>query len=208
MLGASLAFSVPKTAEGSGRTVLVTSAVASEGKSTTAANLALAQTESGHRVLLIDCDLTRPSLHKLFDLGQSPGLAQVLRNQVAVEDAIRPTELGLGVLPAGRVERGSALTFRHAQFTALLRRLHESYDLVIMDAPPVLMMANAIVMATAADAVLLVIRAGQTDRAAVQDAVSQLRLVGARLVGPVLNDPDGELPRYSGNYYGSYAAHG
>jgi capsular exopolysaccharide synthesis family protein len=191
-------------------TFLVTSALPGEGKSTTAANLAVARAEAGYRVLLVDCDITNPSLHNLFDVGQSPGLTQVLRGQVPVQDALRTSPFGPALLPSGGVEIGNApFSLKRTDLSQLLEELRKSFDTIIIDAAPVLLMSNTLVVASVADAVVLVIRAGQTDRSSVQDAIGQLQLVGARLAGTVLNDPDGEVSRYGGGdyRYTSYSYH-
>lgn len=206
MLGASLAYSANGHGNGeSQRVVLVTSSAPGEGKSTTAVNLAMAQAEAGNRVLLIDCDVIRPVVHKIFRIGQSPGLVQVLHGQVDIDDALRSTRFGFQVLPAGGIEAGSGLTLNRLQMLDLLDGLRDSYDRIILDAPPVLLMANAVVLATVADAVVLVVRSGKTDRGAAMQAVNRLRMVGAPLVGTVVNDPDNEMARYADSYYtGSY----
>lgn len=201
MLGASLGFSPDGEAQPPPRTVLVTSPFPGEGKSTTAVNLAMAQAEAGKRVLIIDCDVIRPVVHAMVKVGRTPGLIQVLQEDVPVQRAARPTRYGFDVLPVGMLESGASATLGEARVRKMLRGLEDRYDRIILDAPPVMLMANALVLAKISHAVVLVIRSGRTDYVTVQHAIDQLRLVGARLIGTVLNDPDGELSRYNGGSY-------
>lgn len=187
------------------RTLLVTSALPQEGKSTTAAHLALAHVEIGHRVLLMDCDLIRPTLHRRFDMAGSPGLNDLLKGKCSLQDALRATGVdGLTLMPAGTSPESEPLPLRHNQLRDLIDILSSSYDRIIIDSPPVLGVASATVLARVAEGVVLVTRSGKTDRDAVQQAAAQLDTVGANLLGWVLNDPDGQAERYAYGYYGSY----
>jgi tyrosine-protein kinase Etk/Wzc len=186
------------------KSIVVTSAVPEEGKTTTAANLAVALAQEGLRTLIIDCDLRRAKLHRLFRTGRSPGLVQVVQEQVPLGDAIRTTSLpGLSILPAGLLPPGPSDLLASARLRELLQQLMESYDLVILDAPPLLALADAAVLTALADGVILVVRAGKTARGAMEQAQRQLTLMGARLLGAVLNDPDAQLS-YDEDYYYAY----
>lgn len=186
------------------RTLVITSACPSEGKTTTAANLAGVFALQGLRVLLIDTDLRNPRLHKVFSVEQVPGLSDVLTGACSLEDVVRATpQPELRMIPAGtRSEHATELlSFPH--FREMLWEVRDGYDLVILDTPPVLAAPDSAILAAEADGVLMVVRAGQTERGAAEEAMQQLSFAGARVVGAVLNDPDAQLPSY-GSYYSAY----
>jgi receptor protein-tyrosine kinase len=123
-----------------------------------------------------------------------------------VADVLHVTAVpGLAVLAAGALEFDADGPLRSAHISTLLDSLAEQFDLLILDLPPVLVTADASILARVADGVLLVVRAGDTSRDEVRDALQQLTTVGACVVGAVLNDPSGKAPRYS-SYYSAYAA--
>jgi capsular exopolysaccharide synthesis family protein len=196
--------------DASAKTLLISSALSEEGKTTTSANLAVVYALEGKRVLLIDCDMRRPRLHKVFRVPQSPGVAQVLRAGLDPATAVRDTSFeGLSFLPAGRETDATTDLIGSDRMRALLAVLSENFDVIIIDTPPVLGVADAVALGPLVDGVLMVVGAGTTDRHAVEQALSQLASAGARVVGAVLNDSHGEVERYGGNdYYGypsSYA---
>lgn len=184
------------------KTLLVTSAVEDEGKTTLAANLAVAFAQQGHRVLLVDGDMRRAALHRVFGAPRSPGLSDVLAGAAEEADAVRPTRVAnLWLMPAGPSSGNPAETLGGPQLPALLDRLGEQYDLVVLDSPPVLAVADAAIIAAIADGVLMVVRAGRAQREAITTARDQLADVGAQVIGAVLNDPDGEISRAGNPYY-------
>jgi capsular exopolysaccharide synthesis family protein len=189
------------------RTLLVTSPAASEGKSTVCANLAVTFAQQNLRVLLVDGDLRRSRLHHVFETERTPGLGEVLSGAATIDEAVRPTAVpGLSLLPAG-VLAPNASELLGSAMRPLLDALAERFDLVILDTPPILAAADAEIMGVQSDAVLLVVRAGQTDRSSAQYAVQQMRAIGARVVGAVLNDPDEKVPGYGRYaYYYDYTA--
>jgi capsular exopolysaccharide synthesis family protein len=183
------------------RRLLVTSASEAEGKSTVTANLGVTFAQQGMRVLLIDGDLRRPTIHKMFAVPQAPGFSQVVLGQESLEQAIKPTRIeGLFVMPAGTLPPNPAELLGQEQTAALLAQLSGEFDMVLIDSSPVAAAADAIILATLADGVLMVVRAGETDRAAAQYALQQIERVGGKVVGAVLNDPDAKLPRYGQKY--------
>lgn len=188
------------------RTVVVTSCAPKDGKSTVSANIAEAYARSGTRVLIIDCDLRRPRLHEVFEEMVEVGLSEVLLGTVSLEVAMRPVagSKSLSLLTAGsRVSNPSEL-LGGAEMQALLISLKAKFELIIIDSPPVLVVSDAALLATRADGVLFVVRAGGTEPVAARAAVGQLEAVGANIIGAVLNDPDDTLPRYDGDYYYTY----
>lgn len=186
------------------RCVTVTSPGPAEGKSTTAANVAIAFAQQGHRVLLIDCDLRRSRIHRMFNDSQTPGLTNVLAAGTQPSDAIRPTKVdGLMIMPSGATPPNPAELLGSVQMGALLEKLSSSYDMLILDTPPLLAASDAAILSRMSDGALVVVRAGRTERSALQTAIQQLGTVGARVLGTVLNDPDAEVPKYA-RYYGYY----
>ncbi|MEQ1884600.1 MAG: polysaccharide biosynthesis tyrosine autokinase [Bryobacteraceae bacterium] len=189
------------------RSLLVTSAAPSEGKTTTAANLAAAHAEQGKRTLLIDGDLRRPSIHRYFQLPSVIGLSNALLGEIPWREAVIALESrpGLYILPAGPPSRrASDLVARG--LTELLEDASSEYDLIILDAPPLLGFAEPLQMATAVDGVIVVARAGQTSRKAVASVLATLNRLRAQVIGVVLNEVHKELSD-SYYYYGYYRSY-
>jgi capsular exopolysaccharide synthesis family protein len=183
------------------REVIVTSSAPSEGKSTTAANLAVAFAQQGQRVLLVDCDLRRPQVHLVFGFPQSPGLTTALMGGASPAELAHGTTVeNLAVLTAGPTPPNPAELLGGARMRDLLDKLAQSYELIILDTPPVLVASDAAILSRHAGGTLLVVRAGKTPAAALRDALQQLANVGTRVIGTVLNDPDGAVARFSSSY--------
>lgn len=180
----------------------VTSPGPVEGKSTTAANLALTLAMGGSRTLLVDADLRRPLQHRAFGLVQEPGLTDVLVGRVTPIEAIRPeVATNLDFLPSGQLPPNPAELLGSAAMQRLLGELRREYSYIVIDTPPTLPVTDATIVATVADATVLVMLSGETEEAAAQRAVEQLRRVRARLAGAVLN---GVTPRHD-QYYTYYS---
>lgn len=189
------------------RSVLMTSASPSEGKSTVAAHLAATHAEQGKRTLLIDGDLRRPSAHRLFQVPNSVGLANVLLQQISWRDAIinMSEPKGLDVLPAGPSTRRASDLIGTAM-AELIEEASREYDLVLVDAPPLLGFAEPLQMASIVDGVIVVARAGDTSRTALASVITTLARLRANLVGVVLNEVHREVSsRYYYSYYSKYS---
>lgn len=189
------------------RTLMVTSASASEGKTTVCANLATTFAQQGLRVVIIDGDLRRPRLHGLFGQARTPGLSELLEDDTPIAETVRQTSVpGLHLITAGRMVPHVSELLGGAAMGRLVRELNAAYDLVVIDTPPVLAAADAEILGAQADAVLVVVRAGKTERQSAVYAMQQLRAVGARIVGAVLNDPDQKIAGYGryAYYYDYY----
>jgi capsular exopolysaccharide synthesis family protein len=202
ILQTNIAFSRP---EEHIKVLALTSALPGEGKTTTAVNLALTMCQRGLSVCIIDADLRRPQLHEIFHLTREPGLAEVLRGLQTFEGAYRPVQIGeehrLAVLTAGSHSGSAPALVGSARMRTLLSELREQFDLVILDTPPVNILTDAALLGVNADGVIVVVRAGSTDAAALQYAIEQLKHVRAPALGIVMNDVD--LKRY-GAYDGAY----
>jgi len=186
------------------KVILITSALPQEGKTTTSINTAIVLAQKGTRVLLIDADLRRPSIHKTLGMGPKTGLSNVLTGnatlqQAVVRSSILPT---LFVLTAGTPPPNPAELLASSNMRDILAELREQYDHIIVDTPPTLSVTDAVVMSTRADAVVLVIRSGQTTKQALRRARDLLMQVNARVAGVLLNAVDLTSPDYY--YYYEY----
>lgn len=186
------------------RTILVSSASPQEGKSTTAANLAVVMAQAGQRVVLVDGDLRRPRQHHLFQLPNQAGLSTAIAQpEVNLEMLLKPTHIdNLWVLTSGPVPPNPSELLGSQRMIQVVQELLRRVDLVIFDSPPVLAVADAAVMAAASDITLLVVDASKTRERDARRAVEQLRQASANLVGVALNRVN---PKSSGYYYSYYS---
>jgi len=188
------------------RTIVVTSAAPSKGKTTTAANLAVSFAQQGMRVLIVDCDLRRARLHKMFGVPREPGLTECMLGQYEHDAVTRETAVpGLYVLASGQLPPNPSELLGGDRMRKTLQALGGAFDLVILDTPPLLAASDAAILSTLCDGVVLVVRAGVTEAEAGRQAMQQLASVGARVVGAVLNDPDAKVQHYGGYYNYEYA---
>ena len=186
------------------KTILVTSALPQEGKSTTSINTAIVLAQKGTRVLLIDADLRRPSVHKTLGMGPRTGLSNVLTGSATLQQTIVRSSIlpSLFILPAGTPPLNPAELLASSNMRDVLAELREEYDHIVVDTPPTLSVTDAVVMSTRADAVVLVIRCGQTTRQALRRSRDLLTQVNARVCGVLLNAVDLNSPDYY--YYYEY----
>lgn len=181
--------------------LLVTSATAGEGKTFTAVNLAAVLAQGGARTIVVDADLRRPTLHTAFGLDQGPGLCEVLRGELTAAAAARPTSIpNLSIISSGKRPEQPSELLGGAAMAALLAELGNTYDRVVIDTPPVLVVTDPCVVAAFAHAVLPVVSASQVARSQARDMVDALLHVGARPIGVVLNQVSA-----SSRAYGYYA---
>jgi succinoglycan biosynthesis transport protein ExoP len=187
------------------RTLLVTSPFAQEGKTTVSLNLAAAFALGGLRTLLVEADLRRPSLHKRFPTNSTNGLTTAIVGQVTVEEAISPTDTkNLSVMLAGAIPPNPVELLGSEQMAALLERLGRSFDVVIVDSPPVLPVADAATIMARTDGVLIVARTGKTDRRKLSESTALVSRAGGRFLGVVLNYQKPSEAPYEYSYYYSY----
>lgn len=188
---------------GKHQVTLVTSTFPDEGKSTTVSNLAITISHSGTRVLLVDCDLRRPILHDIFGRGKAPGLTDLLAGECDMASALQATEItGVDLLSAGTTPPNPAELLGSDAMRRLLASLKERYDLILIDAPPVLTVTDAPLLTAAADMVLVVVEAGRVPVKAARRMKEMLATVNAPLTGVVMNIKSGErFDHYSDYYY-------
>jgi polysaccharide biosynthesis transport protein len=191
------------------RTLLVTSSIPGEGKTTTSSNLAVAFAQAGGTVILLDADLRKPGIHKLFDLPNASGLTSLLRtDDVAIDDVAQVTEEEhLRIVTTGPLPPNPAELLGSHRMQTILERLVAAADLVIVDSPPLQAVTDAAILASITDGTLLVIDAGRTRRAAAGRGREALAKSGARVLGAALNRLS-QRARSDYVYYDYYGAYG
>lgn len=180
------------------RVIVITSSVPSEGKSTTAINIALALAEAEHNVVLVDGDMRRPTMHKYLDLIGQVGFSTVLSGSASLSDSLQKTRFhGLTVLTSGAIPPNPSELLGSQAAKTLLAELRSEFDYVIVDSTPLLAVTDAAILAAAADGVLMIVRFGQTKREQLTHAVESLHDVDASVLGSVFT----MTPSRGGSYY-------
>lgn len=184
------------------RSLMVTSAGPSEGKSTTASNLAVVFAQQGKKVLIVDADLRRPTLHFTFGFTNTIGLTNVLTRQTHINESIRTTDVeNLYFMPSGPIPPNPAELLGSATMDQLISDLYEMFDLVIFDVPPVLAVADAQVLGNQVDATILVVSSGLTEREGAIKAKEILEQTKSKLLGAVLNNKEEDRSTHYYYYY-------
>mgnify|MGYP006277545963 CR=1 FL=1 len=182
------------------RSILVTSAGPREGKSTTAGNLAVAFAQTGSSVLIVDTDMRRPVMHKVFDVAREPGFSEAMAGMNTLDEAIKPTRVeNLSVLTCGYIPHNPSEMLGSDRFREFLAQLEDMYDMIILDSPPVAVVTDPIVISPQVDATLMVAGVKKIDRKVLKSAWEKLQHGTGRCVGAVLNGFD------PGNVYTSYS---
>ena len=195
--------------DGNMKTILVTSPSPGEGKTSTIANLGVVLAQADQRVVVVSCDLRRPRLGQFYERSESPGFTSVILGQTSLGDALQTVE-GLGnlfFLGSGEVPPNPTELLASGAAHEIFSKLRQAYDIVLLDSPPLLPVTDAVILARAADATLLVIAAGETKRRQVVEAAEMLAQVDATRVGVILNEVEvGGRYGYRDSYgsYGSY----
>ncbi len=191
------------------RSILVTSAGPREGKTTASVSLAAVMAQSGSTVVIVDGDMRKPRLHKVFGLDGTLGLSSVLMGEASLDEVIQATRVpGLYLIPCGSVPENPAELLQSDRFRELIAELAERFGMVVFDSPPVVPVTDAAIIGAAVDGVVLVARSGSTRREMIARAVDLLRGVNANLLGVVLNAIDVEGRRRGGYYYYYYRHYG
>lgn len=192
------------------RIILVTSAIPGEGKTTTAANLAVVFAQTGHDTLIVDADLRKPGVHKIFGLGNAQGLTGLLRSdEVTVDEVAQPTEQPhLRVITTGALPPNPAELLRSARMQTVIERLAGAAEFVIVDSPPLQAVTDAAILSSLVDGTVLVVDAGRTRSGAVVHGRDALAKVGALVLGVALNRLSESMAGgyYYYDYYGGYGA--
>jgi capsular exopolysaccharide synthesis family protein len=182
------------------RVLMVTSTMSKEGKSTTAVNLAITLTQTGSRVLLVDSDLRRPTLHNFFSMDKTYGLTNVLIGSLSFDDVIKHTEVeNLDVITSGDIPPNPAELVASESMRRFIETARAHYDYVLLDSPPVVAVTDAAVLATRVDGTVLVVGSGTVNKREVVRAVGLLKNVRSPVLGVVLNGLD--IKKIYGSYY-------
>ncbi|WP_339251825.1 CpsD/CapB family tyrosine-protein kinase [Sporosarcina sp. FSL W8-0480] len=183
-------------------TLLVTSAAPSEGKSTIAANIAVVYAQNGKKVLLVDADLRKPTVHYTFSLMNNVGLTNLLAKNTTLQVAVKKSEVeGLDVLVCGSIPPNPAELLASKSMDNVLEQLKEQYDLIIFDAPPLLSVTDGQVLAQKCDGAILVVSSGSTEKENIVKAKEALLLTKTPILGVVLNNFNLTKDHYYYNYY-------
>jgi len=180
------------------KTIVFTSSMAGEGKTTTTSNVGVVSAKAGKRVLIIDADLRKPSIHKMFKKVNAKGLSDALISDESPIRFVIPTEEpNLDLMLSGPIPPNPSEILGSKRMRALMEKLKDAYDLILVDAPPVGIVTDAQILSTFMDGTMLVLRVGHGDRKQTAYAVELLRNVNANLLGVVMN----RLPINEGGYY-------
>lgn len=196
------------------KTILFTSSQPGEGKTTTTVNTAISLAQLGLSVVIIDCDLRRPSVHKVFGLDSSQGISSYLSRNVRLASLLQDSSVPcVSVLPCGAIPPNPTELLSSEKMKSLVQLLREHFDHVLIDSPPLTNVADSLVLSSLADGVILVVQSGTSKRRAVQRVRRDLMQVGAKIFGVVLNKVDHRANgyddyRYYTNYYSHYSSNG
>lgn len=184
------------------RRVLVTGALAGDGKTTISANLAASLATAGYSTLLMEADLRRPTVHEYIGARPSPGIAEVLLGRASLDAAVRRTSVdGLSILTSGAIPPNPSELLGSQRMVEIIEEVSALHDVVVLDTPPTLPVTDAVVLAPRTDGVILVVRAGETHRDAVRAAAEQFQRVGVRILGVVFNAASAEASGYGYQHY-------
>jgi capsular exopolysaccharide synthesis family protein len=185
--------------------MLVTSGQPGEGKTTTAVNTAISLAQLGSSVLIIDCDLRKPSVHKVLGVDHTLGLSTYLTRRGELNDVIQKLPIAnLSVLTSGRIPPNPSEMISSSRMKEMLALLSERFDHIIIDSPPLLKVTDPVILSTLADGVILVVHGGKSTREVLRRTRQELSVAGAKIFGVVLNNVDAGNEAYD-NYYGAYS---
>ncbi len=183
------------------KSLVVTSSIPGEGKSTVAANLAKSFSEMNKKVLLIDADLRKPTIHKKLQLSNQVGLSDLIVQKLSPSEVIQKVEDQFDVLTAGKIPPNPAELVGSEKMSQLLSYLKETYDYIIIDTPPVLSVTDPQLLALKADGTLMVIREGKARQKLILNAYKELKKLNINVIGSILNDCGQKMGGYSQYYY-------
>lgn len=183
------------------RVIMVTSSEPGEGKSTTAGNLALCLAQGDKKVILVDCDLRKPSLHKKFKVSNIIGLSDVIIGKEELVTAFHRYNKNLVILTSGKIPPNPSEMLSSKTMTVLLEELKNNFDYIILDTPPVQAVTDSQILSTKSDGTIIVVKAERTKKDSVENSINLLKKVNANIIGTVLNGVDNSRNKYY-YYYG------
>ena len=187
------------------RSIVVTSSSPGEGKSTTVANFGVVMAQTGSRVCLIDSDLRRPTLHRIFSLGNSRGLTTALLDGLPFAEIAQPTTVAnLSVLTSGPLPPNPAELVGSNRMREALEAVAAAFDMILLDSPPVVSVSDAVALATFVDGVVMVVQTGKVPHEVIRRATSQILAVKGRILGVVMNGVNLKRDGYYYDYYRYY----
>jgi capsular exopolysaccharide synthesis family protein len=194
----NLQFSSPGGA--SKKTILITSPEAKAGKTTTLCNLGLTLALQKKKTLLVDADLRRSTLHRVFEVDRTPGLTDILAGECKIEEALKEVSFNLSLLPSGHPTPNPSEMLDSEEMKSLVKEINVRYDVALFDSPPLLAVADAMVLSNIVDGVLLVVCANRSERGALLEVKGMFGGTDTKLIGVVLNNVR-EGRKYGGYYY-------
>ncbi len=198
-------------ADGKNKVIQVESSMSSEGKTTVACNLAVSLGLMNKKVIILDLDFRRPSVHRLFNLSKDNGIAEYMLSDIVVKQIVKPTEYkNVDIITRGAEIYNSSLVLVSDKFKALIEKLRHEYDYVILDCPPVLQVSDYIHVSKLSDGVLFIVAYGQTTKTQATEAIKELKKNGANVLGTVFTKYDWKKDKNLGEanygyYYYNYA---
>lgn len=187
------------------KTIVITSSGPAEGKTTTSCNLAIATAQAGKRTILLDCDMRNAKIHKVFEVSNQLGLSNLLIGETNFYEVVHKTDIeNLYVLPSGTRPPNPAELLSSEKMKKFLESLKETYDYIIIDTPPIIMVTDAQILSQYSDGCLLLVASAEADKNAALRAKELLEKVNAKILGVVLNKLDTKRKGYYGYYYNYY----
>lgn len=184
------------------KTILVTSATAGEGKTTTLSNIAATLADAGNRVLIVDCDFRKPRIHKFFGLSNKQGLTDILLESLDYKEQLQKIQYdNIWVLPSGTIPKNPSEILLSSAMKNFLEKIKEDYDYILFDTPPVIPVTDATIMSTYIDGAILVCASGELNIDMGKKAKESLEKVGANILGVVLNKVPMNAKKYEYYYY-------
>ena len=182
------------------KTLVVTSANMGEGKTTVSSNLALVLSQGEKKILLIDCDMRKPSIHKRFRVTNTHGITDLLLGKKSIDSVINKFNNNLHIITSGKIPPNPAEMLDSKVMTKFLDAMKNEYDYIVIDTPPIQAAADAQILSTKTDGILVVVRAGESKKDIVIDSISKLKKVNANIIGTVLNGVENKNEKYYCNY--------
>ena len=191
---------------GKNKVFQIESSVSGEGKSTVSSNLAVSLGKSGKKVLLIDLDFRKPVIHKIFNVTNFNGIVEYMLDECTKEELIKTTEYGIDIINRGKVAHNTSIIFMSEKFKALINELKESYDIVILDCPPVYQISDYIHIAKISDSVIFIVSKGKVRRSQVKESIELLNRENVNIFGTIVTSQDNyKKSSYGYGYYGYYS---